>query len=384
METRRFCNTFGIRKQSSSTPYKYSADHHEICTIGSGHLLMHAILISFILGSLALRADSSVHRKPIPLDMSASSNNEEERTSTGTSSIRVGHLGNSIQYYDDCPRLLEHMLQTKFDTVHQDSCLRGGATIPSLYDKGNGMAKKFATPNALRPDGSYDIGQPTVKDLILQASDTWDFLIMNDHTQSPVREESRKQSLQYLEEQYLPLIQEQETNDKKSMLVFIMTAAYRKPVKNSEDLGTFDDFTQKLQDGYAIYQTTMPNSKVAPVGLAYQYVRNHYSSNPHGFHWEMLYAIDDFHPSPHGTLLQAYVLYATMLGSAPPQYNATWWKTARVMQPKDAEPLPLPTLEEAELLRQVACTVCKIPLADENDDEDKGRETKRRKLQSSL
>ena len=114
------------------------------------------------------------------------------------------------------------------------------------------------------------------------------------------------------------------------------------------------------------------------------------SDNPPSFTWESLYAIDDFHPSPHGTLLEAYVLFSTIVGSGPPVYDPSWWSTARYMQPPEEEPLPLPTKEEGELLRRVACQVCGVPLSSEDnpqeddDGEDEGRSTKRRKLLSSL
>ena len=271
-------------------------------------------------------------------------------------SIRVAHLGNSIQYYNDCPRLLEHMLRTKFGTVQQDSCLRGGATIVSLFQEGNGMSKKFATPNARKEDGSgeYDIGSLTVEDLLRSTSDkSWDFVVINDHTQSPARDDSKKLSMGALEKHYLPMLHTGTT------VIFLLTAAYRKHVKNSEDLGTFEEFTKRLVQGYKEYQQLLDSkqqpSKIAPVGLAYQFVKNHVGQDE----WERLYARDDFHPSPHGTLLEAFVLYCTMVGEVPPIYHRDWWNTARYMQPSTMEPLPIPTDTDAAMLRDTACEVCK-------------------------
>jgi hypothetical protein len=249
------------------------------------------------------------------------------------------------------------MLEGRYQKpVVQDSCLRGGATLISLLEKGNGMAKKFASPPALRvEDESYDIGAPTVEAL-LTSKDAWDFVILNDHSQSPVREETKTKTLQVLKEQYVPMM----AGNKNTTVIFIQTAAYRKPVKDSEDLGTFDDFTNLLQQGYLEYINVFPDTaraKLAPVGQAYQFVKQHHPSSV----WEALYARDDFHPSPHGTLLAAYVLYCTMVQEAPPMtYSTSWWERARYMQPPDTEALPLPTEEEAQLLRQVACTVCEI------------------------
>jgi hypothetical protein len=100
---------------------------------------------------------------------------------------------------------------------------------------------------------------------------------------------------------------------------------------------------------------------VAPVGLAFQYVRNNYPKvDDSSFSWEWLYARDDFHPSPHGTLLEAFVLFSTIVGDEPPAYDISWWDTARYMQPTDVEPLPLPTPEEGALLRGVACVICNV------------------------
>mmetsp|Transcript_27686 Transcript_27686/g.51953 ORF Transcript_27686/g.51953 Transcript_27686/m.51953 type:complete len:501 (+) Transcript_27686:154-1656(+) len=259
-------------------------------------------------------------------------------------SIQVAHIGNSIQYFNDCPRLLEHMLRNRFETVKQDSCLRGGATLSSLFEKGNGMLKKF---------GGNDIGTPTVADLLQERQ--WDFVVINDHTQSPVRPERKQQSMDVLRNSYIPLLRNTTT------VIFIQTAAYKSPVKESEDLGGFDKFTEGLWQGYqeyaALVQAASHNSiqaKIAPVGLAYQYVKKYHGEDL----WAKLYFSDDFHPSPHGTWLEACVLYCTMVGQPPPTYNPDWWKTARYMQPPEEDQLPLPTDEDAALLSNVAWKLC--------------------------
>eukprot|EP00934_Nitzschia_sp_Nitz4_P006375 Nitzschia sp. Nitz4//scaffold76_size158648//6831//7808//NITZ4_002526-RA/size158648-processed-gene-0.157-mRNA-1//1//CDS//3329557785//6365//frame0 len=284
----------------------------------------------------------------------------ERRMSTSldaksNSQIGIAHVGNSIQYYNDCPRLLEHMLRTRYDSVFQDSCLRGGATLSSLLVKGNGMARKFGSPTAKRPDGTFDIGSPTVRDLL--SSGRVDVVVVNDHTQWPVREDSKRESIEVLKKSYLPLFAEAGSPE----VILLMTAAYRKEAKGSGDLGTYDEFTAKLKEGYTEYQGLIPNSKIAPVGLAFQRAKQELPSNDEGrFSWETLYAIDDFHPSPHGTLLEAFVLYITIVGAAPPKYDSKWWATARYFQPSDEQPLPLPTNEEASILWKLACQVCGV------------------------
>lgn len=313
----------------------------------------------------------------------------DELSSSKYLSINVAHIGNSIQYYNDLPRLLEQMLSARYESVFQDSCLRGGATLASLFEKGNGMANKFSSrPDVSRKeDGTFDIGSPTVEKLLTSSLHTWDVVIMNDHTQSPARPEKKQESMNSLQSEYIPLLMSQirntavsKENDGESRketiptklqlhtitVIFIQTAAYRNPVKDSEDLGTFDQFTESLQRGYEDYAELVANSyivnenesnplqtKVAPVGLAYQAIRKQDE-----LFWAKLYARDDFHPSPHGTLLEAYTIYCTIVQERPPMYNPAWWNWARYMQPPDTEPLPLPTAEEASALRDVAWTTC--------------------------
>ena len=85
---------------------------------------------------------------------------------------RVAFLGNSIQYYNDTPRFLANLGRGSIS--HPDSCYRGGASLLSLWEDGNGMKRKFATPNAetsrTTVDGKevvvYDVGAPTVRSLL--------------------------------------------------------------------------------------------------------------------------------------------------------------------------------------------------------------------------
>jgi hypothetical protein len=102
-------------------------------------------------------------------------------------------------------------------------------------------------------------------------------------------------------------------------------------------------------------------ARVAPVGIAYQYIRNQYPKL-----FNKLYSWDDFHPSPYGTWLQACILYITIFEPVlvePPKYNGNWWKYSRyIMPPPDGDQyyqVMYPTEEEAELLRQIAIEICK-------------------------
>ncbi|CAB9514151.1 expressed unknown protein [Seminavis robusta] len=324
-------------------------------------------LFSLFLAGITLAVATSLATRPKAI----TTNNDNIKKKNGQQprkTIRIAFLGNSIQYFNDCPRLLERMFQADggYDGVYQNSCLRGGASIISLFKKGNGMEEKFHTDNALLPDGSYDIGAPTVKDLLLEKD--FDFAVINDHTQSPARQESREKTVETLKKDYVPLLV-QSSGSSITTPIFIQTAAYRKEeIRGTSDLGDFDHYTQLLQDGYQYYRTKVdaaiqeqqkpesPQSttRIAPVGLAYSHIYH-----PDKALWERLYHRDDFHPSPHGTLLQAYILFITMTEREPPTiYNTTWWNRARRMQPPSEEPLPIPTLAEAKELRQIAIQVC--------------------------
>jgi hypothetical protein len=262
--------------------------------------------------------------------------------------IKVGFLGNSIQYFNDSPRLLEQMLQSRFEYVHQDSCLRGGATLTSLWRNGNGMQNKFTS---LDPDS--DVGAASVQDML--QSQKWDFVILNDYTQGPARKNSRHESAASLEELYFPLLA-----NCTATPIFLQTAAYRKPTKGSDDLGTVEEFTQSLQEGYHTYAEVLskllPESQkpvVAPVGQAFLEVYNKDQNL-----WRKLFYVDDHHPSPHGTWLQVCVLYCVLVGENPPLYNPSWWKKSRFMMPNIQ--LDVPNHSEAETLRQIAIQICQI------------------------
>jgi hypothetical protein len=170
-----------------------------------------------------------------------------------------------------------------------------------------------------------------------------------------------------------------------STVVFVQTMAYKTPVKNSDDLGSFDDFANALAKGYDEYVSLVEDfalryprlrATVAPLGRAYQVIRNE-----HFDLWSnSMYANDDFHPSPHGTWLEACLLHCIVTHGqkfALFDHNGEnddenendddsmeiWWKQARYLQPStnangdSQEPLRLPTRAEAVLLNDIAYRV---------------------------
>jgi len=282
--------------------------------------------------------------------------------------VRIAFMGNSIIYYNDCPRLVQNMLSAAGYSVKQDSCLLGGSNLASLWNEGNGMAEKFATEPALippsqdDPDGApkYDIGAATVSDLLRE--EQWDYVIMNDHTQGPARNTTRATAAEALATLYAPLI-----GTSGAIPIFVQTWAYlNSTLKNAEDLGDTEEFTRRVRNGYQCYVKTLHDALsqkegagdvmplIAPVGSVFLHLHDTDRDM-----WEKLFYRDGFHPSPHGTYLEACVLFRTAMGEMPPfSLDDAWWLDARVMQPAGEEPMARPTAEEAEVLWEAARKVC--------------------------
>jgi hypothetical protein len=288
-------------------------------------------------------------------------NMTEERAS-----VRVAFLGNSIQYYNDLPRLMKALSN---NAIEEDSCYRGNATLSSLFQDGNGMSRKFQTTNALRPDGTYDIGADTVTSLLQQRQQQpqdWDFVVMNDHTQHPTRSDTRYESITTLVQDYAPLLRQS-----GAIPIFLMTYAYQeRGVYGSDDLGDVVQFTKHLQEGYESYVQALAEvlpvtstPRIAPVGFAFLAIHKENLQM-----WSQLFHPDKKHPSPYGSFLIACVLYYTILGVTqgteaimiPDDGASAIWEKARprVMQPDGEDPLPIPTYDEAKYLSSVALRVC--------------------------
>lgn len=275
---------------------------------------------------------------------------EDERGVASSLPLRIAFMGNSILYFNDCPRLLEQMIEVGHGPVKQDSCLRPSASLVSLWTDGNGMQDRFQSPAALLPDGvTFDIGSPSVSSLL---SSDWDFVVMNDHTQSPVRTNAKEATKKALADHYV-------CRFGSSQVIFLQTAAYREPnINHSEYLRDFEEFESRLEIGYQEYvhhlnTLGISTTRVAPFGRAVWYLRHNDRQL-----WLKTYGSDGFHPSPHGTWLMACVLYCTLLRTPPPAYNADWWKKCRYFE----QPLlSLPSADEAQELSRIACIACKDP-----------------------
>lgn len=305
----------------------------------------------------------------------------------GKRGAKVAFLGNSILYFNDCPRLVvnlgrlvvrrgdasnERNTNTLYEPYveRQDSCLRGGTNLTELWKLGNGMKQHGFLTDAAKigtseTDGSnvYDVGAPTVHALLENGGGKWDFVILNDHTQGPARRASQQTTQVVLLERYLPLFLASGATP-----VIIETAAYRVPgIHNSNDLGSTNEFQQRVREGIEMYldalRPHLPPSmqpRLAPVGTAFLYVRD----NNHAL-WERLFdPYDHFHPSAAGTFLQGCVLHRTLFGRSPPlprteEDIACLWKDTRIVHRIEHEKRQrLPSVTDVEYLWGVANKFC--------------------------
>jgi hypothetical protein len=190
----------------------------------------------------------------------------------------------------------------------------------------------------------------------------WDYIVINDNTRSPARNNTRQRSLEELEASYVSWLLETGATP-----VFIVTHAYWtgwRDMSGLEDVPTFTSLTYMGYREYAaLLEKYLPPSqkpRLAPVAIAFLTV---WEEN-YPF-WLKLFHIDEVHASPLGSYLQGCVVYHTLYGRMPPKDQAlrqdmsNLWLHARRMQPDTHRSNPFPTLEQATYLYHVADRVCK-------------------------
>ena len=166
--------------------------------------------------------------------------------------------------------------------------------------------------------------------------------------------------MKVLKEVYTPMFEEV-----GAVPILLANHASRTDHQRTAKFGGFVNYTKVTNEGYYEYRDFLNDllpenqtARVAPVGKAYlQVYEEDYDL------WYRLYHTDGLHPSPHGTYLQAIVMYCTIYGTPPPtqyalpSYPSHLFDRARVMQPNGQDPLDRPTLSEAKYLYNVATRV---------------------------
>lgn len=298
------------------------------------------------------------------------------RTSQAASAATVEHpaskaptvafCGNSMLYYNDCPRLVEIMLQEMYSSEAplQESCLRGGANLASLWEEGNGMQSRFTSLH-----NNTNIGAPTVSWLLQHppscendnAHSSWDFIVLQDSELLVTNDQERPISMQALGEHYLPAI------SPSTIVLFLQTFSYESPrMRETIHLGDMPAMTQAIERGNQVYAQLARSdfgiqSQSIPMATAVQKLAQSTKTNENDL-WELIYHHDGVHPSPYGTFLQACLIVSVLTGRPPPllgdiqgkwQSHARHWATASNRYTESA----LPSRKEAQTLREWACQI---------------------------
>lgn len=265
--------------------------------------------------------------------------------------VSIAFLGNSVLYYNDCPRLLENMSS---NITQQDSVLRGGADLKKLLRRGNGDHFKMSVNATGAP--CSDVGQSTVASLFQNKK--WDYVVINDRMQNFTFRQHQSQMEKLLAQRYAPLLI-------SSGATPILIATHTPPRLLAKSSWTISQYVAAVYKGYESYAAALSplldqdhQPRIAPVGRAFEYVYNESQTM-----YEKLFHTDDYHASPYGTYLQACVLHCTIFLTPPPlalpNNISTLWNNARFMQKLDdgEEPNELPSYDDAVYLLNVASTI---------------------------
>jgi hypothetical protein len=188
----------------------------------------------------------------------------------------------------------------------------------------------------------------------------WDYILLNDNTRSPARNESRQEMIQVLEDTYIPWFIET-----GAIPILLATYGYWTPYRDMGGLDTIPEFTSLTMAGYQSYveiiKSQLPDHqqpRIAPVGLAFLLVwEENYSL------WERLFHVDQIHSGPLGTYLQGLIVHHTIFGVLPKYSVAVrgdmsyLWHRARRFQPVEHHSDPYPTEKEAAYLYQIALRI---------------------------
>lgn len=191
---------------------------------------------------------------------------------------------------------------------------------------------------------------------------SWDFVLMNDNTRNPCCTDQRAQSMELLENVYLPWLKQI-----KAAPIFMVTYGYWASNRDMSGLTDVPTFASLTYNGYLEYaelaEQILPESlkpRIAPVGPAFLLVWEENASL-----WADLIHNDEIHLSPSGTFLQACVVYATIFGKLPDtsifdgaEGPDRLWRWARRMAPAEHEYKPYPTRDTAQYLYHIAHRVC--------------------------
>ena len=190
-------------------------------------------------------------------------------------------IGNSYTYANDLPTMLQNLAASFGDVVTKDSQTPGGATFQTHVNN-----------------------QATFNKIGLE---NWDFVVLQGQSQEPSFSDAQvnTQTIPYAKQ----LADSIYANNFCSEVLMYMTWGRENGDPQWAPISTFDGMNARLRSAYMRIADTVQGS-VAPVGVAWKYVRDNYPSIN-------LYVADGSHPSVEGTYLAACTFYSAMFRKSP-------------------------------------------------------------------
>ena len=180
--------------------------------------------------------------------------------------IRVLFIGNSLTTFNDMPSIVEKMGSTAKEKISIETFMiaKGGDSLDKV------VKSRMSSPSMY------------FKSI---ESKKWDYIVLQDHSKAPISD--RNQMIKAAE----VLVKINQKN--KANTIFFMTWAPKEKLHQIIEISMVYDNLGKSLD-----------SKVAPVGLAWDYVTRNSTID--------LYDFDGIHPNKVGTLLTACTIFSTI------------------------------------------------------------------------
>jgi PKD repeat protein len=196
-------------------------------------------------------------------------------------SVSVLFIGNSYVFVNDLPTMFSNLTTSLGDEVTFDSKTNGGFTFQSHLNDPLTFTKIHSKP--------------------------WDFVVIQGQSQEPSFETSQVNintlppAVQIADSVY--------ANSYCSQSLYFMTWGRQVGDPQWDSINTFDKMNGRIRNAY-LRITDSAQASVAPVGVAWKYVRDNYPSIN-------LYSTDGSHPSLEGTYLAACTFYASVFRKTP-------------------------------------------------------------------
>lgn len=201
-------------------------------------------------------------------------------------SVSVLFIGNSYTYVNDLPSVFTQLTTSLGDEATVDSKSNGGFTFQNQLNDVATHTKIHARP--------------------------WDFVVLQGQSQEPSFPTSQVNSATL--PPAVSLADSVYANNFCSQAMYFMTWGRQVGDPQWDSINTFDKMNGRLRDAYVRISDSAQGC-VAPVGVAWKYVRDNFSSIN-------LYQADGSHPSVEGTYLAACTFYASVFRK--PSVGATY------------------------------------------------------------